>query len=93
MSMRGADEVTFDQKAYSVEQFCRQHDISRAFFYLMLARNTGPRTMKVGRRTLISESAAQEWREGLEQAQALKASRKSRVDPVQRSERAPVTSV
>jgi hypothetical protein len=61
-----------DQKAFSVEQFCNEHDISRAFFYLLIARGIGPRTMKCGRRTLVSVEAARDWRQQMEATQATK---------------------
>ena len=50
----------------SVAEFCAEHGISRALFYLLLARGDGPKVMKVGRRTLISAEAANEWRSRLE---------------------------
>lgn len=52
--------------AFSVEEFCRAHSISRTHFYEMAARGTGPRLMKVGRRTLISAEAAADWRRRME---------------------------
>ena len=53
-------------KAYSVTEFCRDHGISRGLFYNLMRDGLGPRTMKVGRRTLISCEAAQEWRRRME---------------------------
>ncbi len=53
---------------YSVADFCREHSISRAFFYKLLLEGCGPRVMKVGRRTLISREAAEEWRRRMENA-------------------------
>ena len=57
-------EIT--RQAYTVEEFCEAHRISRAMFYVLQAQNQGPRIMKVGRRTLISEDAAREWRARME---------------------------
>lgn len=51
---------------YSVEEFCNNFGISRAFFYKLNRQGKGPRLMKVGRRTLISSEAAEEWRKGME---------------------------
>jgi hypothetical protein len=48
--------------AYSVEQFCRAHDISIGHFYALLKAGIGPRVMKVGIRTLISVEEAARWR-------------------------------
>ena len=49
-------------QAYSVTQFCQQHNISRALFYRAKKEGWAPKTMRVGRRTLISNEAASEWR-------------------------------
>ena len=48
--------------AYSVREFCCLHGIGRSTFYALLAAGLGPRTFKVGARTLISAEAAEEWR-------------------------------
>lgn len=55
------------QSMFSVSEFCRTHGISRAFFYRLAKEGRGPKTAKVGRRTLISQEAATEWRRGLEE--------------------------
>lgn len=55
-----------DISAQSVEAFCKAHDISRSFFYKLASEGKAPRTMKVGRRTLISSEAAREWRASME---------------------------
>ena len=53
--------------AYTVEEFCRAHGgISKVFFYELLKRGRGPRTMLVGRRRLISAEAAAAWRAQME---------------------------
>lgn len=49
--------------AYSIDDFCFMHGISRTLFYKLLKQKKGPDVMKVGRRTLISVEAAQRWRE------------------------------
>ena len=54
------------QEAYSVEQFCETHDISRGTFYQLLKEGDAPRIFKVGRRTLISREAAADWRHARE---------------------------
>lgn len=46
---------------YSVSEFCREHGISRGLFYNLVRDGAGPRVIKVGRRTLISKEAANEW--------------------------------
>jgi hypothetical protein len=52
--------------AQTVDEFCDDNRISRATFYELLKNGNGPRTFKVGRRTLISADAAAEWRARLE---------------------------
>jgi predicted DNA-binding transcriptional regulator AlpA len=55
-----------DRKAYTVEEFCIAHHISRPFFYKLLKDGTGPRVMKLGSRTLISIESAADWRRASE---------------------------
>jgi predicted DNA-binding transcriptional regulator AlpA len=54
--------------AWTIEEFCQSHGISRATFYNLLKRGYAPRIMKVGARTLISIEAASDWREHMERA-------------------------
>jgi hypothetical protein len=53
---------TETRDAYSVEEFCLRHAISRAFLYLLWKRGDGPAFMQLGSRRLISCEAAAEWR-------------------------------
>lgn len=53
-------------KAQSVQEFCQSNGISQSFFYKLAKLGKAPRIMKVGRRTLITSEAAQEWREQME---------------------------
>jgi hypothetical protein len=48
--------------AFSVEEFCTLHRISRCYFYKLLRNGLGPRIIKIGARTLISVEAAADWR-------------------------------
>ena len=57
-------------EAFSVEQFCRSHSISRSLFYLLENQGIGPKTFKAGRRTLIGKEAAAEWRQRMERKSA-----------------------
>ncbi len=52
--------------ALSVKQFCSSFGICRANFYNILKSGNGPTVMKVGRRTLISVAAAEDWRKHME---------------------------
>jgi predicted DNA-binding transcriptional regulator AlpA len=54
------------KQAWTIDEFCQSHGISRATFYNLLKRGAAPRIMKIGARTLVSETAAAEWREQME---------------------------
>jgi hypothetical protein len=51
------------KQALSIPEFCACHNISQAYYYELQKRGRGPRTMRVGRRRLISVEEAQRWRE------------------------------
>jgi hypothetical protein len=55
-------EIPADALAFSVDQFCLLHSISRPYFYKLLKVGLGPRVMQVGGRKLISVEAAAAWR-------------------------------
>ena len=61
-------DVVTVKPIYSVSDFCCQHGISRALFYKLLQAGQGPRIIKVGKRTLITNEAAEEWRRSRERA-------------------------
>jgi hypothetical protein len=50
------------QVAHSIREFCDAHRISIGTFYNLVRRGEAPNIMRVGRRVLISEDAAAEWR-------------------------------
>ena len=52
--------------ASTVEEFCRDHRISRSKLYDLWHTGTGPRVMKIGTKNLITNEAAAEWRASLE---------------------------
>jgi hypothetical protein len=52
---------------YSVKEFCCQHGISRALFYKLRQEGNGPGVIKAGKRTLITNEAAEAWRRSLEE--------------------------
>ena len=49
-------------QAYSIPEFCDAHRISRGSFYNLQKEGLAPLTFRVGKRVLISEEAAAEWR-------------------------------
>jgi hypothetical protein len=52
--------------AVSIPDFCRAHGISRAHFYNLRRRGLAPRTLVAGRRRLVSDESAAEWRRSME---------------------------
>jgi hypothetical protein len=50
----------------SVDQFCVDHDICRAFFYKLRRQGRGPAVTKLGTRTVISAESAARWRRRME---------------------------
>jgi hypothetical protein len=59
----------------SVAEFCHQHGISRGLFYALVKDGLGPQTAKIGRRTLISAEAAEQWRRRMEGQASLSTSK------------------
>ncbi len=68
--MRNSSALTPPGGADSIDVFCKDHDISRGFFYKLLKEGKAPRIIKVGRRTLISKEAAADWRRDMEELPA-----------------------
>jgi hypothetical protein len=64
--MNHAQELPLPILAYSVEQFCKAHNISKATFYKLKKENRAPREMKVDGRPRISAEAAADWRRAME---------------------------
>lgn len=58
------------KEALTIEQFARAHSISRGHVYNLIRKGHGPRLMRVGKRTLVSKEAAEEWRRRMEAAEA-----------------------
>jgi predicted DNA-binding transcriptional regulator AlpA len=50
----------------SVDAFCDRNGICKATFYNLLKQNRGPRVMKIGTRTLITEAAEADWQRQME---------------------------
>jgi predicted DNA-binding transcriptional regulator AlpA len=51
---------------FDIRSFCEANHISRGFFYKIAAEGKGPRTIRIGRKVLISREAAAEWRQRME---------------------------
>jgi hypothetical protein len=54
--------VPITAQAYSVDEFCDAHRISRGYFYVLLREGKAPAILKLGRRTLVTAEAAADWR-------------------------------
>ena len=52
--------------AFDIRDFCDYHKISKSHFYNLIKQNLAPKMMSVGKRKLISEEAAAEWRRAME---------------------------
>jgi hypothetical protein len=49
--------------AYSIEEFCGRHSISRATYYNLKLAGKGPRESHALGRVLITRESARDWRE------------------------------
>jgi len=58
--------TTSSRAVYSVDEFCDSHDLSRTTYFQLEKEGRGPRSMKIGRRRLITLEAAAEWRASME---------------------------
>lgn len=56
------------QKAVSIKEFCRQHGISKNLFYKLEKEGHAPKTINLGKRRLITEEAAAEWRVNMQKS-------------------------
>jgi predicted DNA-binding transcriptional regulator AlpA len=57
-----------EREAYSVIEFAQAYGLSRATIYNLWKDGIGPRSMRVGRRTLITKQSATEWARRMETA-------------------------
>jgi hypothetical protein len=64
--MNSAQPNVTGKKAYSIEEFCRAHGISIAFYYKLKKAGKAPREMAVGTRRLVSEESGAAWRNQME---------------------------
>jgi hypothetical protein len=62
---------TDDIDAYSIEEFCRRHSISRSTYYVMQKEGTGPVEGRVKNRVLISKESSWAWRQKITEPTSL----------------------
>ena len=60
----------YNRAAMTVEEFCEEHRIGRTTYYRLEKEGTAPRSIKIGRRRIITSEAAAEWRSTMEAAEA-----------------------
>ena len=60
--------IAAGKKAFSIDEFCKLHGISRATYYNLKKDGKGPREMAVNSRKLISDESAADWRRQMETA-------------------------
>lgn len=70
--------LVVERAAFSVDEFCAAHTITKPLFYKLVKNGQGPRIMKAGTRTLISIEAAADWRRAMEEGAVLMPSRRSK---------------
>jgi predicted DNA-binding transcriptional regulator AlpA len=56
------------KKAYSINEFCALHNISRSTYYNLKKSGQAPKEMVVMGRRLISDEAGAQWRRQMEAA-------------------------
>jgi hypothetical protein len=57
-----APESTAERDAYSIDEFCRRHNISHGTYYNLKNRGLGPREARAMSRVIITKEAAADWR-------------------------------
>lgn len=55
-----------DQDAYTISEFCKRHNFSRGFYYILQKKGQGPKVVELGGKRLITREAAETWRAGLD---------------------------
>jgi hypothetical protein len=50
----------------SIARFCRRNDLSEPMYFKLQANGLGPKTIRLGARTLITVEAERRWRQARE---------------------------
>jgi hypothetical protein len=58
------------RKAFTIDEFCARHGISRAFFYKLKGQGRAPRVTELDAKRLIMEESETAWREAMAEASA-----------------------
>ena len=59
--MSKATTLQVPKLGYSVAEFCKAMGISKKLYYELVKAGKGPRSMRLGRRRVISERAMTDW--------------------------------
>jgi hypothetical protein len=51
-----------DRAAYTIDEWCAAHRLSRRKYYDLVEQGISPRIMRIGTRVLVSVEAAAAWR-------------------------------
>jgi hypothetical protein len=62
-----AKDSSIPPAAYSIAEFCIAHRISVDFYFRLQRDGLGPKVMRIGGRTIISNEAAFAWRRAREE--------------------------
>jgi predicted DNA-binding transcriptional regulator AlpA len=54
-------QTEVDMRSFSIDDWCKLHGLSRAFFYKLASQGRAPDTFKVGRCTRITDDANLAW--------------------------------
>jgi hypothetical protein len=68
MSDNQSDEAVAG--ADTIDEFCKRHKISTAFYFKLRKQGLGPREIRLGSRVVISHEAGRAWRAEREAATA-----------------------
>lgn len=63
---RLVESIAVAKPVMTIDEFCEDHCITRAHYYALKKQGKGPREMALGRRKLITQEAAAEWRKRME---------------------------
>jgi len=55
-------ETPVPSAVYTITTFCKAHELSEPYYRQLRKKGLGPREMRLGRKVLISQEAAADWR-------------------------------
>ena len=61
-----------ERDAFTINEFCQRHGLSRGSYYNLEKAGQGPRTIRFGTTVRISREAAEDWRRAMEATNAVR---------------------